>query len=130
MSELTYYCWACYGRNAVPAGICLRCGGEIEAPPSTSYAERLLWALEHPVSERRVEAALILGQRRERSAARRLRALALESPDSFLAAAALESLVAICGVEPTRELLEPLANSRRAHLRAVARRLLEEEGQA
>lgn len=130
MTELTYYCWACYGRNPVPAGTCLHCGGEIEAPPGTGYAERLLWALDHPVSERGVEAALILGRRRERSAARRLRALALESSDPFLAAAALESLVAICGVEPNRDLLEPLANSTRSHLRAVARRLLGREGLA
>ena len=110
MSGLTYYCWACYGRNAAAAGSCVHCGGEIEAPPSTSYVDRLLWALEHPVSEIRVDAAFILGSRRESRAAERLRTLALESPDSFLAAAALESLVAISGLELTRGLLESLAN--------------------
>jgi len=130
MSDLTYYCWACYGRNAAAAGSCVHCGGEIEAPPSTSYADRLLWALEHPVSEIRVDAAFSLGSRRENPRSRAsAHTLALESPDPFLAAAALESLVAISGLEPTRGLLESLANSRRAHLRAVAPRLLRREGQ-
>jgi len=110
MSDLTYYCWACYGRNAAAAGSCVHCGGEIEPPPSTSYVDSLLWALEHPVAEIRVDAAFSLGSRRESREAERLRTLALESPDSFLAAAALESLVAISGLELTRGLLESLAN--------------------
>ena len=111
MSDLTYYCWACYGRNAAAAGSCVHCGGEIEPPPSTSYVDSLLWALEHPVSEIRVDAAFSLGSRRENPRSRAsAHTLALESPDSFLAAAALESLVAISGLELTRGLLESLAN--------------------
>jgi HEAT repeat protein len=120
VSALTYFCWRCYGRNPRPAGECTECGGELAAPAGTGYDERLVWALGHPVRERATVAARILGRRRTRAARGPLRELALAPDDPYLAAVALESLVAIDGVDELRDLLERLARDGSAPVRAVA----------
>lgn len=62
MAGLTYYCWSCYRPAQVASGPCERCGGPSEAPPDADYADLLVWALDHPLAERRLLAARVLGE--------------------------------------------------------------------
>jgi len=106
---MVHYCWHCYGANDAATGQCRHCGDPIEPPAGTTYADQLLWALAHPLVERRMVAARVLGERRERRAIPELRELALTQGDPYLAAAALHALVSIEGPQRLRELLERLA---------------------
>ena len=119
---LTYYCWHCYGKNRRASGRCEHCGEEIPAPAGASFEERLLWALGHPLAERRLAAVHALGTRRTEAASGPLREL-VSDPDPYLAAAALEALVRIDGPDRHRTLLEELRVSAPAPVRAVARSL-------
>ncbi len=78
----THYCWHCYAANPVPVGRCAECGGAIEQPAGITYSEQLIWALGHRLAG-----------------------------TQMIAAQALQSLVSIVGVDGTRDLLEPLAES-------------------
>jgi hypothetical protein len=120
---LVHYCWHCYAANANPAAACQACGRPVETPGDATYAERLIWALGHPLPDTRMIAAEILGTRREPAAAPRLRQL-VASDDPYLAAQALKSLVAIVGVDATRETLVELAHSGAPPVAAVASRAL------
>jgi hypothetical protein len=102
---LTYYCWQCYGENPRCGGICTKCGGRIEAPAGTPYVDLLLWALGHPLAERQMTAARVLGELREPRASAALRELAIGARDPYLAAQALESLIAIEGPDSLVALL-------------------------
>jgi HEAT repeat protein len=124
---LTYYCWHCYGKNRLAAGACEHCGEQIAAPPGTSFDDLLLWALRHPLAERRTAAVQALGKRRVEAASERLRRL-VSDPDPYLAAAALEALVQIDGAEPHARLLDSLREDGPPPVRAAARRL--QPGQA
>lgn len=117
---VVHFCWHCYGDNEAAAGPCRHCGESIEAPPRMSYADQLVWALDHPLSERRMIAARVLGQRHERRAVPKLRELAVGTADPYLAAASLHALVAICGVPALAELLERLAAVGPPQVQAVA----------
>jgi HEAT repeat protein len=128
LEPVVYFCWHCYGRNAQRSGPCSRCGRPIEAPPETSYVDRLLWALGHPTAERRMTAIHVLGARKERRAVASLRALATDNQAPYQAAAALDSLVAIEGADALRGLLERLAQSSPVQVRDVARRALTAHG--
>lgn len=117
---LTYYCWHCYGKNRRASGRCELCGEEIAAPAGTSFDDRLLWALGHPLAERRMGAVQALGKRRIVAASGRLQEL-VSDPDPYLAASALEALVRIDGAERHRALLEELRVTAPPAVRAVAR---------
>jgi HEAT repeats len=119
---LTYYCWHCYGTNREASGACRECGQEIGAPAGTTFDDRLLWALGHPLAERRMAAALALGKRRLARASGPLRDL-VDDPDPYLAAVALEALVEIDGAETHDALLAELRGSAPPAVRAVARRV-------
>jgi len=58
-----YWCFYCYGVNAVDGGPCAHCGRPIESPAGLSYHERLIWALGHPDGDRAITAARTLGAR-------------------------------------------------------------------
>jgi len=117
---MNHYCWACYAVNERPSGVCVACGEEIAAPRGTDYADLLLWGLGHPLPDRQLLAAEILGRLHDRRAIEPLRRLVSESSDPYLAAQALRSLLAIDGATPHRPLLEQLAHSGAAPVRAVA----------
>ena len=119
---LTYYCWHCYGKNRRASGGCERCSEEIAAPPGTSFEARLLWALRHPLAERRMAAVHALGERRVEAASGPLRKL-VSDPDPYLAAGALDALVRIDGAEAHRSLLDELCASAPPQVRDVARKL-------
>jgi HEAT repeat protein len=122
---LIHYCFACYAENERASGPCERCGAEIAAPAGTSYDELLLWALDHPVRSIATNAAAVLGRRRTRAAAARLRPLVERRDDPYLAATALRSLAQIEGVPAVRGLLERLRSDGSIPVRATAAELLE-----
>lgn len=122
---MAYYCWSCYAESPHATGKCSACGEETAPPPGTSYADRLLWALDHPLPDRRMLAVELLGRRRERRAVTPLLMVALDPSDPYLAAEAVRSVVAIAGVDAVRETLERLARegpvpARRKAARALA----------
>lgn len=126
MSGATHYCWCCYSRaDESGGGRCRRCGRPIEAPPEADYADRLVWALDHPLAERRMVAAQMLGQRREARATDRLYRLACSRHDPYLAATALWALVSITGRPACTDLLAELAQCGPAPVRQTVRDLLE-----
>lgn len=104
-----YWCFHCYGVNPRPSGPCVHCGQEIAAPDGLSYDQQLIWALAHPDGDRAIMAARTLGSRRAAEAAPRLREVAQEGSDPFLAAEALRSLIEIEGAESLRPLLTEIA---------------------
>jgi hypothetical protein len=77
----------------------------------------LTWALRHPLAEVRMNAAGVLGRRRETRAVAVLTGLVETTPDAYLAVAALEAPVRIQGVEATRDLLERAAKGSPAPFR-------------
>lgn len=119
-----HYCWACYAGVDSATGRCPVCGGSVAAPPGTSYADQLLWALRHPLVERRIVAAHALAERGERRAVEPLVAM-MEDPDPYLAAAAVSALGRL---DPERAgpLLRRLAKGGSAPVRLAARMALEE----
>jgi hypothetical protein len=125
MTSATHYCRSCYSPGDQPIGRCRRCGGRIEAPPETNYADRLVWALEHPLAERRMVAAQMLGRRREARATDRLYRLARSRHDPYLAATALRALMSITGRPACAQLLAELAQCGPAPVRQTVRALLE-----
>ncbi len=120
---LTYFCWHCYGQTRRDRGRCEHCGQEIAPPAEATFDDRLLWALDHPLADRRMLAVHALAERQPRRARERLRAL-LDDQDSYVAAAAVDALVAIDGAEAQHALLEELSRSGPATVRAAARQHL------
>ena len=117
---MTFYCWWCYAPNTVARGPCGACGKDIAGPAGATYVDMLLWALRHPVVERRMMAARILGQRREPRAREALETLATQEEDPYLAAEALRALFTIDGMEAHRDLAERLARHGAPAVRVVA----------
>lgn len=120
----TYYCWHCYATGEQASGPCPVCGQPVEGPAGLDYVDRLLWSLHHPLPERRISAAQVLGARREHRAAEPLRIVLAEGADPHLAIAALTALVRISGVAANRELLEDYAHYGPAPTRRTAQNLL------
>ena len=123
-----YACFRCYRRNVRPGGRCRHCGGEIAPPDGLSFDDLLVWTLRHPDPDRAMIAARALGRRRARSAVHALRRVVDDPPDPYVGAKALESLVAIRGIEEERELVERVAAEGPVILAAAARRALTDGG--
>lgn len=120
-----HYCWCCYAEVPAPAGRCPNCGREIAAPVGADHVDKLIWALHHPLPERRLLAADALAQRRERRAAPVLRRSLEERPDPYQQASVLSALLAIEGVEGLGDLLARLAADGAAPARRVATQALQ-----
>jgi hypothetical protein len=71
---------------------CPECGAKIDVLSSRPYVAKLLAALDHPIGEVRERAVRILGEVGERETREPLVKIATESRDSYLAAAALQSV--------------------------------------
>jgi HEAT repeat protein len=127
MTGLTYFCWRCYGANPAP-DVCVHCGEPVAEPAGTPHVERLLWALRHPLVERRMVAIDALASLSEPAAVEPLRALANSADDPYLAARALDALVAIAGAGAVWPMLVRLAEHGAAPVRAAARRALAGSG--
>jgi HEAT repeat protein len=90
MSAPTRFCPACVARNQWDADRCVACGANLAT--SDSYDQRLMWALDHPDTERAMIASQLLARRKVKAAIDRL-IEATRSPDAYRAAAAARALV-------------------------------------
>jgi HEAT repeat protein len=119
-----FYCWHCYHKLPVDQPVCPRCRQDSRPPDGTDYTHRLIWALRHPLPDRRLLAAQTLGPRGDPAAIPALREL-ITDPDPYVAAAALRSWVEIAGLGSNADLVRNLADhAEAAPVRAVARDLL------
>ncbi|MGB9800256.1 MAG: HEAT repeat domain-containing protein [Thermanaerothrix sp.] len=59
---LTYYCPHCWHTLEGKATLCPYCGYDLSEFESLSYPQKLIHALHHPIPERRVIAAQVLGE--------------------------------------------------------------------
>ena len=126
MTGPTYYCWHCYAPLQEPSATCPDCGQSSDPPPGTDSLSLKVWALDHPLIERRMLALRAL----ERSPAARARADAVtatrrlcHSADPYLAAAALRALHALAP-DQAAEILDEAAVHGPAPVRHAARQLL------
>lgn len=85
------YCTNCWAENEEGRDTCVKCGASLTNDDGT-YVEKLLKALQHPIPSTAVNAALVLGRRREGSAVEPL-IMVLESRDEVgVMASAAEAL--------------------------------------
>lgn len=73
-------CLRCFHLIPVEAQTCPRCGADLTAFSAQNYADKLIAALDHPLSEVRIRAIIALGWRGEERAAQPLLDLALRHP--------------------------------------------------
>lgn len=97
------FCPACWRTIASDETRCRGCGADIPALSARTYAEKLLGALGHPIGEVRERAARLLGDVGGPEAREPLELLAGESPDPYLAAAALWGLKTLLERHPDLE---------------------------
>lgn len=115
----TRFCPACYARNEWGSARCASCGADLAA--DESFDERLVWALQHPDTQRAERAAAALAVRRPMSALDALIEL-LGAPDGHRAAAGAAALVAYRGI-PRAD--AAIASARR-HRSVLVRRAVEQ----
>ena len=114
MEGLQQICLRCFYLIPVEAQTCPRCGADLAAFSARDYADKLIAALDHPLSEVRMRAIIALGWRGEKRAAQSLLDLALRhSVDVVEGLAVLESLTRM-GIEG-RIAMAGLAQRHRAH---------------
>jgi HEAT repeat protein len=104
------------------AATCLHCGADLLGS-SRDFESALIGALDHPMHDRRLLAARILGRRRAVAALPALIAVAEDSSDPYLAAEAVRALVAI-GTPDGLAIARRLALDGPVVARAAARKAL------
>lgn len=95
---MTWFCMACFAEVPPDAARCPACGASTDR--ERSYEQRLLAALSHRLSDRRLLAAELLGRIRSRAAIPRLAEFALDATDPYLQAAAARALARIDADHP------------------------------
>jgi len=92
--QATWFCQTCWA--ALPPGTshCPRCGAEL-SPDREGYEQSLIRALKHPLHDRRLIAATILGERRSTIAVASLIEAMTQREDPYLGAEAARALVKI-----------------------------------
>lgn len=124
---MTFYCTHCWREVPQAATVCPHCSDDIAARQARAdYADKLIAALHHPEPTTPIRAAWILGQRRERKAVEPLCALARETRDAFILAAALEALGEI-GDPSAAHILEWAAEHAHPRVRRSARFALKQQ---
>jgi broad specificity phosphatase PhoE len=93
-SAVTWFCPHCFAEVGASVEVCPSCGGSTSTE-GWNYERKLVAALDHHLSDRRLLAARILGRLRAESAVRRLAELAVDPSDPYLAAEAAASLAHI-----------------------------------
>jgi hypothetical protein len=116
-----YWCFHCYAVNRRATGACVRCGRPVAPSHGLAYDDQLVWALGHPDGDRAIVAAGVLGVRRARSAMPALRRVVDDGTDPFLAAAALQSAIAIADPGELDDWLQALADGDAFMVRRIAR---------
>lgn len=89
---LTVYCPECYAANNERDAVCGRCGAALNSDPRGDYADRLIWALNHPEPTVAPRAAWILGRRRDAKAVAPLIAVLESRKDMGVQEAAVVAL--------------------------------------
>ena len=95
------FCPNCWTVVSFSLPACPRCGADLSALSGREYAVKLLGALDHPVTEVRERAALLLGAIAGPEAYEPLRRRARSSLDPFVAAAALQGLFTLLQRHPS-----------------------------
>ena len=120
-----YYCWHCYGRNSMPSGPCELCGAEIAASQEASSESLLIWGIRHPDPDVAIISTRRLAEHCGPAVVAALRDAIAAPPDPYVAADALQSLLAVSSVEVERSLLQQLAQEGSVMLRSAAVSALE-----
>ncbi len=95
------FCPSCWAVIWLADPVCPRCGAELASLSVRGYEEKLLAALDHPVTEVRERSALLLGAVAGPEAYEPLLSRARATRDPFLAAAALRGLAALLRRHPS-----------------------------
>jgi HEAT repeat protein len=119
---MTWFCPACFAEAPRPAGTYPRCGADLAAP-GRDFEDNLIGALRHPLHDRRVLAARVLGARRAEAAVPALIRAIQEAGDPYLAAEAAQALAAI-GTPEGLAVVRRLAEDGPVVARAAARQAL------
>jgi HEAT repeat protein len=91
---MIWFCPSCFAELPETVGTCLQCGADL-LEWSRDFEAALVRALRHPLHDRRLLAAHVLGRRRAVTAVPALISVAKDSSDPYLAAEATRALVAI-----------------------------------
>lgn len=117
---ITWFCPECLAEVDPKAERCPSCGASTDADDRT-YEQKLVRALDHHLSDRRLLAARILGSIRSRAAIPRLAEAATDPTDPYVAAEAARSLALIDSRHPVvRRLRETGPVLARAAVREVS----------
>jgi HEAT repeat protein len=119
---VTWFCPSCFAEVPETAATCLHCGADLLGS-GQDFEAALVGALRHPLHDRRLMAARTLGRRRAVAAVPALISAATDSRDPYLAAEAVQALVAIDtadGLAAARR----LASNGPVVVRAAARKAL------
>ena len=103
---ITWFCPECFAELPSASPSCLQCGARWNG--KDAYEHKLVQALDHRLSDRRVLAARILGELRSETGVSRLAALAEERLDPYLAA---EAARALARIDPTHPAVLHIARS-------------------
>lgn len=119
-----WYCPDCFAEVEQQARRCPRCGTDV-AKPAGDFEEQLIRALGHPLPDRQLLAAQVLGQRQARRAVPRLIEIAEQHHDPYLVAEAIVALARI-GDPAGLAVVDRIARRGPAVARAAARAALRE----
>jgi HEAT repeat protein len=122
-----WYCPACFAEVGSQTAPCPRCGDLGDT--AIDFEESLIRALGHPLPDRRLLAAQVLGQRRARGAVPGLIAAVEQGDDPYLAAEAVVALARI-GDPGGLAIVDQMAREGPAVARAAARAALRERSAA
>jgi hypothetical protein len=121
-ATVTWFCPSCFAELPETAGTCLQCGADLVSS-GRDFEAALVGALRHPLHDRRLMAARILGRRRAVAAVPALISVADDSRDPYLAAEAVRALVAI-GTPDGLAIARYLASDGPVVAKAAARKAL------
>jgi len=119
-----WYCPDCFAEVEQQTAHCPRCGADL-ADPARDFEEQLIRALRHPLPDRRLLAAQVLGQRGARRAVPRLIQIIEEPDDPYLVAEAIVALARI-GDPAGLAVVDRISRQGSAVARAAARTALHE----
>lgn len=114
---ITWFCPDCFAEIDPEVERCPSCGAP-NVTDGRTYEQKLVRALDHHLSDRRLLAARILGTLRSRAAVPRLAEVAMDANDPYLAAEAARSLALI---EPNHPIVGWLRDSGPMLTRAAVR---------
>ena len=123
-----WYCPDCFAEVEQQTEQCPRCGADL-ANDASDFEEQLIRALRHPLPDRRLLAAQVLGQRGAHRAVPHLIGIVEEADDPYLVAEATMALAKI-GDPAGLAVVDQMARRGHAVGRAAARAALRQRRQA